>query len=78
MLVQLTLISSYQSGSTSLAADKFKECLNKLGDHIFVSFDIDSISSADCPVSTVDTVACNRLIVLMSLKRVLAHQRTSV
>jgi hypothetical protein len=28
----------------------FKECLNNLGDHIFVSFDIDSITSADCPV----------------------------
>lgn len=35
-----------------MAVEKFKECLSKLGDHIFVSFDIDSIISADCPVST--------------------------
>jgi len=33
----------------SLVLIKFKECLDKLGDHIFVSFDIDSISSSDCP-----------------------------
>jgi len=30
------------------AVDYFKKVLNELGDHIFVSFDIDSICGADC------------------------------
>jgi formiminoglutamase len=42
-------LSKLRNGSTSVAVEKFKECLSKLGDHIFVSFDIDSIISADCP-----------------------------
>lgn len=36
----------------STAVEKFKEVLNNLGEHIFVSFDLDAVSSADAPVLT--------------------------
>jgi hypothetical protein len=44
-------LTFYQSNHKN-AAEAFGKLLDSLDvDHIFVSFDIDSISGADCPVS---------------------------
>ena len=43
-------------------ASEFKECIRNLGDHIFVSFDIDAVSGDFAPgVSAVATVGLNSL-----------------
>lgn len=44
-IFSLHYVKHHSAGVTGL----FQECLNNLGDHIFVSFDIDAIASSDCP-----------------------------